>query len=92
MGVRALLALLGAGPVNEYCKKLPQQPHPYWLGSVHAVSSEATYGFPSGHASGSVSMWGYLALGFKGRWLRIIAIGLVLSGLSRMVPRCTLPT
>ncbi len=45
-----------------------------------------TYTFPSGHASGAVSVWGYLAIMLKNRrfWIWAVVISLLV-GLSRIV-------
>ncbi len=44
-----------------------------------------TYTFPSGHTSGAVSVWGYLAIMLKKRWLWIWAVLIcLLVGLSRI--------
>jgi len=45
-----------------------------------------TYTFPSGHTSGAVSVWGFLAIYFKKRWLWALSIMIiVLVGLSRVM-------
>ncbi len=44
-----------------------------------------TYTFPSGHTSGAVSVWGYLAIMLKKRWLWVWTVIIVfLVGLSRI--------
>ncbi len=44
-----------------------------------------TYTFPSGHTSGAVSVWGYMAIMLKKRWLWIWSVVIViLVGLSRV--------
>ncbi len=44
-----------------------------------------TYTFPSGHTSGAVSVWGYLAIMLKKRWLWVWTVIIVLLvGLSRI--------
>jgi len=44
-----------------------------------------TYTFPSGHTSGAVSVWGYLAIMLKNRWFWIWAVVIsLLVGLSRI--------
>lgn len=45
-----------------------------------------TYTFPSGHTSGAVSVWGFLAIYFKKRWLWILSILIIiLVSLSRIM-------
>ncbi len=45
-----------------------------------------TYTFPSGHTSGAVSVWGFLAILLKRRWLWLLAaLIIVLVGLSRVM-------
>jgi len=45
-----------------------------------------TYTFPSGHSSGAVSVWGFLAILFKKRWLWALStLIIILVGLSRVM-------
>lgn len=45
-----------------------------------------TYTFPSGHTSGAVSVWGFLAIYFKKRWLWALSlVVIILVGLSRVM-------
>jgi membrane-associated phospholipid phosphatase len=88
LGIRLMVLLLGVDLVTNYFKLLLHQPRPYWLGSVQRLGLETTdtlYGLPSGHASGSVSSWLFLAYELKRPWLwpaAVVLIGLI--GLSRL--------
>lgn len=45
-----------------------------------------TFTFPSGHTSGALSVWGYLAIAVKERWLWILSLVIIfMVGLSRIV-------
>jgi len=66
---------------SEILKDIVQLPRP----DVRGVAVP-TYTFPSGHTSGAVSVWGYLAVMLKMRWLWIWALVIVfLVALSRIV-------
>lgn len=53
--------------------------HGVWLGNVKS------FGFPSGHSSSAVALWGAVFLFFKNRWVRGIAVVcMVLIPLSRL--------
>ncbi len=58
---------------SEILKDIVKLPRP----DVRGVTVP-TYTFPSGHTSGAVSVWGYLAVMLKMRWLWIWAIIIVL--------------
>jgi len=70
------------------------QPRPYWLTRrVHAFVSESNFGFPSGHAQNSVSLWGLLAAKMRRRWAWAVAIVLAFCiGLSRLYLGVHFPT
>jgi len=64
---------------SEVPKDLTRLPRP----DVPGVTVP-TYTFPSGHTSGAISVWGYLAVMVKRRWFWIFSIVMVaLVGLSR---------
>ncbi len=64
---------------SEVPKDLARLPRP----DVPGVTVP-TYTFPSGHASGAISVWGYLAVMVKRRWFWIFSsVMIVLVGLSR---------
>ncbi|MBO8142402.1 MAG: phosphatase PAP2 family protein [Firmicutes bacterium] len=52
---------------------------------VRAMVTEPSPGFPSGHAQGAMTLWGYMALAFRRRWFTAVAAALiVLIGVSRL--------
>lgn len=53
--------------------------------AVRVLADEPSPGFPSGHAQGAMTLWGYLALSLRRRWLTWLAVVLVvLVSLSRL--------
>lgn len=85
-GVRTGIMLFITGGLNSCFKLLFHSPRPYWVDSrVKALSSETSFGLPSGHSQNSASIWGILAASFKKSWLTIIVvITVILIGLSRI--------
>lgn len=85
-GLRLGLFLsLNAG-LNSITKILFHSPRPYWVNrQVIALSTETSFGLPSGHAQNAVVVWGSLANGIKKRWAWIVAVLLmILIGFSRV--------
>jgi membrane-associated phospholipid phosphatase len=57
------VALALSGMLNTLLKLVFQEPRPYWTDpAVKALSSESTFGMPSGHAQGAMVAWGFLAV------------------------------
>jgi len=94
LGLRVALILFCSGGLNESLKIVFHQPRPYWLTQrVHAFASESNFGFPSGHAQNSVSLWGLLAAKMHRRWAWAAAIVLAFCiGLSRLYLGVHFPT
>lgn len=68
------------GLVKEYM--ILPRPNPEL---VRVLADEPSPGFPSGHAQGAMTLWGYLAVALQRRWLTWLAAALiVLLGLSRL--------
>ena len=85
LAFRVLIVLLSTDVIATAFKHLFRQPRPYWIGGVKGMGVETSYGIPSTHSSGPVSIWGYLAYQMKKRWLWITAITLILLiGFSRL--------
>src|SRR5262245_8732526 len=62
LGARVGLILLVTAGINGIGKLLSHAPRPYWVDArVKALSTETTFGMPSGHAQASVAIWGVLA-------------------------------
>lgn len=75
LGRRVALVLLTSDALNGLLKLVFHLPRPYWTDPrVKALSTEASYGFPSGHSQNALAVWGYLAGQARGRRaLRLIA-------------------
>lgn len=53
--------------------------------AVRVLADEPSPGFPSGHAQGAMTLWGYLAVALRRRWLTWLAVILiVLLSVSRL--------
>ncbi|MBI1794768.1 MAG: phosphatase PAP2 family protein [Chloroflexi bacterium] len=86
LGLRIGVSLLFTGGLNDIVKMALRGPRPYWLSAqVRALSAEASFGVPSGHAQNAVVVWGTLANRFGKAWAWIVA-GLIifLIGFSRI--------
>lgn len=93
-GLRAGLLLMFSGGVNDVFKVAFHAPRPYWYSTdVKALSSEGTFGIPSGHAQHAVVMWSLLAVWVKRRWAWIAALALIFCiSLSRLYLGVHFPT
>ncbi|MBI5567984.1 MAG: phosphatase PAP2 family protein [Chloroflexi bacterium] len=79
LGARLLLLLSLSDFSNGLLKWAFHLPRPYWIDpNVRALSTEISYGLPSGHAQSSLTAYGYVAASLKKRWLWAVAAGLVL--------------
>lgn len=86
LAARTFAVVLLGDALNNIFKVGWHQPRPYWVGGgVIGMATEASYGAPSGHASGSLVTWGYLAAQLRSRPFTSVAVVLVLLiGLSRI--------
>ena len=86
LGLRAGLFLMANEGINYALKVAFHAPRPYWYDPrVHALSTETSFGIPSGHAQRAVVSWGTLAAAVHKRWAWVAAIALsFLIGLSRL--------
>lgn len=83
-GFRLALLFLLSIFVNSYLKDLFQLPRPHGEG-VRVLVKETSPGFPSGHAQGSATVWGYLISQYRQRWLTYLGVALIfLVSLSRL--------
>ena len=80
LGARLLLLLSLSDFTNGLLKWTFHSPRPYWIDpNVKALSTEISYGLPSGHAQSSLTAYGYLAVSLKKRWMWVVAVLLVLA-------------
>ena len=86
LGLRFGVYLSISAGVNSILKILIHAPRPYWVDRrVIALSTESSFGIPSGHSQNAVVVWGSLAASLKKRWATIGAVVLIfLIGLSRI--------
>jgi membrane-associated phospholipid phosphatase len=86
VGLRLGLLMMISGGINYLFKIWLAGPRPYWFDArVLALSTEATFGVPSGHAQQAVVLWGLLAFWVKRGWAYAGAVLLVvLIGVSRL--------
>lgn len=86
IGFRAGMMLIISGGLNTALKMFFHTPRPYWVdGSVKALTSETSFGLPSGHSQNSAAIWGMVAHTTRKRTAMIIAVIVVfLIGFSRI--------
>ena len=86
LGLRVAFILVASVSINYYVKLWFAGPRPYWVsGDVKALSSELTFGIPSGHAQNAVGVWGMIASRSQHRLRWIAAATLAfLIGFSRL--------
>lgn len=86
LGFRIGTMLVLTGAVNSWFKLAFLSPRPYWYeADVQALSSETSFGMPSGHAQNSTAIFGTIGAGLKRRWAAWTAVGLIVAiGLSRI--------
>lgn len=85
LGLRVAFILIASVTVNYFGKLWHAGPRPYWVsGEVKALSSETSFGIPSGHAQNAVTVWGTLASGKEKFWKWLSAILIFLIGFSRI--------
>lgn len=85
-GVRLAVFFSASMDLNGYLKDLFALPRPGGANLRIVYQESGTgYGFPSGHAQGSTTFWGYLAYHFKKPWLTLLAVAVIaLVSLSRV--------
>ncbi len=62
LGMDLVLLLIASNGVNGLAKGLLKLPRPYWTDPRLALSSEDSFGMPSGHAMNSTALWGFMAV------------------------------
>ena len=93
LALRVGIILCASTSINTFFKLAFHAPRPYWVSTrVQAMSSEASYGIPSGHAQNAMAIWGSIGA-TGGRWLRLAMVLLVfLISFSRIVLAVHFPT
>ncbi len=86
LALRIGVIMLSSACLNGPLKLLFGLPRPYWIGTeIQALSSETSYGLPSGHAQNAIAFWGRMAADIKRRWATILlAILIFLISISRL--------
>ncbi|MCC6501323.1 MAG: phosphatase PAP2 family protein [Anaerolineales bacterium] len=85
LGLRVAFILLASVTVNYFGKLWHAGPRPYWVsGEVRALSSETSFGVPSGHAQNAAVVWGTLTTGKEKIWKWLALALIFLIGFSRM--------
>ena len=75
IGFRAGMMLILSGGLNTALKMFFHTPRPFWVdGSVKALTSETSFGLPSGHSQNSAAIWGMVAHTTRQRVAMIIAV------------------
>jgi membrane-associated phospholipid phosphatase len=86
LGMRLGWMLVLTNWVNGMAKLAFHAPRPYWVSTeVKALSSETSFGMPSGHAQNAAALWGLTSTRVIWRWFRWLSLAIiVLIGLSRI--------
>lgn len=85
IGHRLALVFLSSMWLNGYLKEIFQTPRPSPADGIRVLVHEESFSFPSGHAQGSATLWGYLALALRTPWAWAAAASIIpLVGLSRL--------
>jgi membrane-associated phospholipid phosphatase len=86
IGLRTAVMLTFSVSSHSILKLVFHTPRPYWVDArVKAFSAETSFGFPSGHSTDAVSVWGTVARGFNKRWLTLTLVFIMfMIGLSRI--------
>jgi membrane-associated phospholipid phosphatase len=86
-GFRIGVILLLSGHINGVLKVVFHSPRPFWYSQeIKTLSTETSFGMPSGHSMNTASIWGLAAYLFKKRWFVILSgIVIFLVGFSRLV-------
>ena len=77
-GIRFGLVFLFSAFTNSWLKVLFAVPRPFVLDPSVGLAHESSFALPSGHAQGSATFWGLLAVRFRVPWGLVLAIVLPL--------------
>ena len=93
LGVRLTVLCCLSAFCNFFLKDFFSQPRPFELDPGVAIGTARGYGLPSGHAQGSLILWGSIAVWAKKNWCWLLAIIVVaLIGFSRVYLGVHFPT
>lgn len=86
LGLRMAMMLILSNGFNTIFKCAFHLPRPYWVDTqVVPLSSETSFGIPSGHAMNAASMWGLMVSWSRNAWVRAGGVVLIfLIGFSRL--------
>ena len=86
LGIQVAFILMLSGSINETFKLVFHGPRPYWYSTqVKGLTTETSFGVPSGHAQNAISVWGILAAGIRKWWAWLTAVIIIFFiGLSRL--------
>lgn len=87
VGTRLALMLVATTSLNGVLKLAFHSPRPFWVSSeAQALSSETSFGIPSGHAQNAFALWGTWAGSLRkfGIWI-IAGFVILMIGLSRLI-------
>ena len=87
VGLRIGVMLLLSGHFNAIFKVIFHSPRPFWYSpDIKALSTETSFGMPSGHAMNTTSIWGTAAVLAGKKWFTILSVVVILLvGFSRLV-------
>lgn len=86
LGLRLGVMLTLTSGINTIFKFAFHAPRPYWVNTeVKALSSETSFGVPSGHAQNALTLWGVLGSYLRKFWVWVLVIFVILAiSLSRL--------
>ncbi len=86
VGLRVGVMLLLAQFTNSFLKLALHGTRPYWFDTrVRALSTETSFGIPSGHSESAAGIWGLMAVLARKGWITAGCLAvIVLVGLSRI--------
>ena len=85
LGVRLTVLCCTSGFCNFFLKDLFSQPRPFILDPGVGIGTARGYSMPSGHAQGSLVLWGSIALWVRKNWCWVlVAIVVTFIGFSRV--------
>ena len=86
IGARLGILLICSVVLNDIIKVAFALPRPLWAPGIQPLSSEVSFGFPSGHAQSTAALWTFVALQTRRPrlWVALAFVLLILVALSRL--------